>query len=140
MDIYTKGKRSWVMSRIGNKNTKPELVIRKILHAWGYRFRLHKKELPGKPDIVLPRYKVAILVHGCFWHVHKCKRGVRPSTNTKFWDQKLSRNIIRDKKNIRELKALGWKPIVIWGCQIAKIKPLEKKLSKIKAQTLNRHN
>jgi DNA mismatch endonuclease (patch repair protein) len=99
VDHLTRAKRSWNMSRIRSGNTKPEKVVRSLLHAMGYRFRLHRKNLPGKPDIVLPKYKTVIFVHGCFWHRHPgCKNATMPKTNTEFWEDKLSQNIDRDRK------------------------------------------
>jgi DNA mismatch endonuclease (patch repair protein) len=107
------------MAKIGAKDTKPELVIRSALHKIGYRFRLHKKDLPGKPDIVLPKYKTVIFVHGCFWHQHSgCKKATIPKNNHNFWKEKLSRNIKRDQENQLKLKQLGWKVIIIWECDI----------------------
>ncbi|WP_202967921.1 very short patch repair endonuclease [Chryseobacterium kwangjuense] len=121
MDIWSKEKRSEVMSKIRGKNTKPEMILRSQLFMKGFRFRIHKKDLPGKPDIVLPKYKTVIFVHGCFWHYHKdCREGRIPSTNSKFWQEKLSKNIDRDEKYIKELQQLGWKVIVIWECEIEK--------------------
>lgn len=120
MDHLTKKKRSWNMSRIRSQNTKPEMAVRRILHGMGYRFRLHRKDLPGKPDIVLPKYKTAIFVHGCFWHqCPNCNRGGRtPKSNKDYWILKLKNNKERDKANSEELRHLGWKVIVIWECQI----------------------
>lgn len=107
------------MSRIKGKDTKPEKIIRSLLHQMGYRFRLHRPDLPGNPDIVLPKYKKVIFVHGCFWHGHKnCMRAKRPKTNEKFWNEKLSKNIKRDKKYPKELKKLGWRTLVVWQCEI----------------------
>jgi len=120
-DTISKERRSWNMSRIRSEDTKPEMIVRSMLHRAGYRFRLHVKNLPGKPDIVLPKYKTVIFVHGCFWHRHKgCKYATTPSTNKKFWQQKFARNTANDKKHRRELKKLGWKVIIIWGCQLRK--------------------
>lgn len=117
------------MSRVKSKNTKPELMIRSILHKEGYRFRVHRKDLPGKPDIVLPRYKTVIFVHGCFWHQHEgCPDSKRPSTNIEFWNSKLNENIARDKKNKIKLRELGWEVFVIWECEIKDIENLKKKL------------
>jgi DNA mismatch endonuclease (patch repair protein) len=106
------------MSRIRGKNTLPELAIRRALHAEGFRFRLHT-ELPGRPDIVLPRYRYVIFVHGCFWHRHSCPdgRGV-PKTRTEFWEQKFARNVERDAANLRALKFARWTVLVIWECEI----------------------
>jgi len=119
VDIFTKTKRSWLMSRIKNKDTTPEITVRSIVHKLGYRFRKNKSNLPGSPDIVLTKYRKVIFVHGCFWHSHdKCKRAARPISNKSFWRKKLDSNILRDRKNCRLLKAQGWKYLIIWGCQI----------------------
>ncbi|MBI9016301.1 MAG: DNA mismatch endonuclease Vsr [Phycisphaerae bacterium] len=130
-DTISKEKRSWNMSRIKNKDTKPELIVRSILHCMGYRFRLHRKDLPGKPDIVLPKYKTAIFVNGCFWHRHKnCKFAYMPKTRKEFWQKKFNDTVKRDKTKKAELKKLGWKIIIIWECEIVKrnmIKSLLKK-------------
>ncbi len=129
-DIFTKEKRSEIMARIQGKNTRPEIAIRSFLHRQGYRFRLHKKDLPGKPDIILPKYKTIIFVHGCYWHRHSsCKRGRSiPSTNKDFWLKKFRMTISRDKKNQRELHKLGWKVITFWECEVSENKKLNKKL------------
>jgi len=117
-DHISKQQRSWNMSRIRSKNTKPELVIRSMLHVMGFRFRLHRKNLPGNPDIVLPKYKTVIFVHGCFWHRHKnCKRCTIPKTNFEYWNSKFQKNVIKDQKNRAELIKLGWNVITIWECQ-----------------------
>ena len=121
MDIWSKDKRSKVMCNIRSKNTKPELMLRSKLFKIGYRFRIHKKDLPGKPDIVLPKYKTVIFVHGCFWHYHQnCNEGRIPSTNSKFWKDKLEKNVTKDKLNIESLELEGWKVIVVWECEIEK--------------------
>ena len=107
------------MSRIRSKDTKPELVVRSALHQRGFRFSLHKKDLPGKPDIVLRKYNTIILVNGCFWHQHKnCKESHIPKSNKHYWVPKLERTIRRDKTNIRKLKSLGWQVIILWDCEI----------------------
>ena len=107
------------MSAIKSKNTKPEIAVRKLLHSMGYRFRLHRKDLPGSPDIVLPKYKTVIFVHGCFWHRHEnCKYASTPKTRKEFWNKKFNDNILRDKKNLEILSSLGWKIIIIWECEI----------------------
>ena len=111
--------RSRNMSAIKSKNTKPEIKVRKVLHSMGYRFRLHSKDLPGSPDIVLPKYKTVIFVHGCFWHRHEnCKYASTPKTRQEFWNKKFNENILRDKKNLEILSSLGWKIIIIWECEI----------------------
>lgn len=118
-DLLTPEMRSWNMSRIKGENTKPELLVRKTLHSMGFRFRLHVKDLPGKPDIVLPKYRTVIFVHGCFWHRHnKCKRCTTPTKNRDFWVEKFRKNVERDKQNIEALDQLGWKVLVAWECEI----------------------
>jgi len=121
MDIWSKEKRSAVMSKIRSKNTKPEILLRKALFSKGIRYRIHSKELPGNPDLVFKKYKTAIFVHGCFWHYHKdCREGRIPSSNSKFWEEKLLKNINRDELRQSELRELGWKVIVVWECEIEK--------------------
>lgn len=111
--------RSEVMRRVKDKNTTPEKIVRSLLHRLGYRFRLHRADLPGKPDIILPKYRSVIFVHGCFWHGHDCARGARmPKTNVDYWRGKIARNRARDEKHIAELEALGWRPLVIWECEL----------------------
>lgn len=118
MDIYDKQKRSEIMSKVRSKNTTPELLVRRTLHRMGYRFRLHKSDLPGKPDIVLPKHRKIILVNGCFWHGHRdCPRAKLPNTNVEFWRDKINRNVERDKKNIALLISQGWNVLVIWECE-----------------------
>ncbi len=129
MDVFDKSKRSWIMSRVKSENTKPEIYIRSIIHRWGFRFRKNRKDLPGSPDILLPKYRKAIFVHGCFWHGHKnCKRATRPASNKSFWRKKLDMNIQRDKRNLRALKAQGWQVLVVWECQIKNEKRLLNRL------------
>jgi len=109
--------RSEMMSRIGSRNTKPEMVVRQGLHALGFRYRLHAKNLPGSPDIVLPKYKSAIFIHGCFWHAHEgCQNFRVPKSNTEFWKEKLARNIERDARQIKELEDAGWRVLVVREC------------------------
>jgi DNA mismatch endonuclease, patch repair protein len=137
MDIWTKQKRSEVMSRIRGKNTKPEMILRSELFKRGFRFRVHRKDLPGKPDIVLQKYKTIIFVHGCFWHFHKeCKEGRIPSSNSSFWKEKLIKNIAKDKKDKKECEALGWNVIIVWECEIEKKlnETIEKLIVNIKNQ------
>ena len=118
-DVHTKAQRSFNMSRIRDKNTKPEILVRSMVHRMGYRYRLHQKDLPGKPDLVLPRHKKVIFVHGCFWHMHNCKYGrVKPATNADFWQKKREGNRERDKRNIRALKKQGWQVLIVWECQV----------------------
>ena len=121
--------RSRNMSAIKSKNTKPEIAVRKLLHSMGYRFRLHRKDLPGSPDIVLPKYKTVIFVHGCFWHRHQnCKYASNPKTRREFWEKKFKENIERDKKTQEKLKNLGWKTKIVWECEIKKQDKLIKKI------------
>lgn len=121
MDIWSKKKRSEVMSNIKGKNTKPEMILRSQLFRQGFRFRVHKKDLPGKPDIVLPKYKTVIFVHGCFWHYHRdCRDGRIPQSNNAFWKVKLEKNVERDAKHIVDLGKLGWNVIIVWECEIEK--------------------
>ncbi len=118
-DVHEPEIRSYNMSRIKGKDTKPEMLVRKFLFSNGFRYRLHDKKLPGKPDMVLPKYKTVIQVHGCFWHGHKgCKYFVIPKTRTKWWKEKIEGNIDRDQVAEKELKSEGWKVIVIWECEL----------------------
>ncbi len=119
MDVFSREKRSQIMSRISGKNTKPELVVRSLLHNMGYRFRLHRKDLPGKPDITLSKHQKVIFVHGCFWHSHTdCPRSKRPTTSKNFWTEKLDKNVERDRESVRSLRKLGWTVLVIWTCEV----------------------
>ena len=119
MDTLTLSLSSHCMSRIRGKNTKPEILVRKGLHARGFRFRLHNKKLPGRPDIVLPKYGVAIMVNGCFWHGHKgCRYATKPKTNIEFWETKIARNQHRDEVTAAHLEALGWTVITVWECEL----------------------
>lgn len=117
MDIWSKQKRSAVMSKIRGKDTKPELIIRRYLYSRGYRYRKNVKGLPGTPDIVLPKYKIIIFVHGCFWHGHELD-GHIPHSNSNFWHKKIEQNRNRDKQNKEKLKKMGWKVMTIWECQL----------------------
>lgn len=121
------------MSRIKGKDTKPEMLVRKFLHAQGFRYKLHDKTLPGKPDLVLPKYKTVIFIHGCFWHGHtNCKYFTIPKTRTQWWINKINTNKANDAKAVKALRKEGWKVIVIWGCQlkISKVDKTLKNLSK----------
>ena len=117
VDNRTPASRSALMGRIGSKNTAPELVVRRLLHSLGYRFRLHRKDLPGKPDIVLPGRRKAIFVHGCFWHAHGCRIGQPPKSRPEFWEPKLARNCDRDRQNEAALRNAGWDVATIWQCE-----------------------
>ena len=128
-DVHNKATRSYNMAQIKGKNTKPEMLVRKFLFANGYRYRLNVKNLPGKPDIVLPKYKTVIFINGCFWHGHEgCRYFVIPKTRTEWWLQKIQNTKLRDQKAEMELEKLGWKAIVIWECELKNM---------IKEETLN---
>src|SRR6185295_4749155 len=130
-DVLTPQQRSFNMSRIRNRDTKPEKIVRSIVHALGYRYRLHKPDLPGKPDVVLVRHRRIIDVHGCFFHMHKCKYGkVVPVTNAKFWRTKRLSNVERDRRNLRALKREGWKVLIVWECETRKLDKLVKRLER----------
>lgn len=116
------------MSRIGSINTAPELVVRRLLHFLGYRFRLHRKDLPGTPDIVLPRLRKAIFVHGCFWHAHGCRIGQTPKSRPEFWEPKLARNKTRDQEKSEALRGAGWDVLTLWQCEIKERTLLEEQL------------
>ncbi|HMQ69811.1 MAG TPA: DNA mismatch endonuclease Vsr [Ignavibacteria bacterium] len=132
-DVHDKITRSYNMSRIKSKDTKPEMLVRKFLFANGFRYRLHDKKLPGKPDIVLPKYKTVVFVNGCFWHGHKdCKYFVIPKTRTVFWINKIKKNIFNDKKNSMFIKNSGWKVIVFWECKTSNKIELENLIVRIK--------
>ena len=119
MDRLTREQRSWNMSRIRGKDTKPEISVRSILHRMGYRFRLHRKDLPGRPDIVLPRYRCVVFVHGCFWHRHSgCTQAYKPKTRPDFWNAKFNENIKRDADVRKKLESMGWNVVVVWTCEV----------------------
>ena len=128
-DIFSEEQRSYVMSRVGSKNTKPELIVRSYLHRLGFRFKIHEKKLPGRPDVVLPKHRCVVFVNGCFWHRHKgCPRATMPSTRVDFWQSKFEKNIARDQKNLSLLKKAKWKVCLVWECEIDKISRRKKKL------------
>ena len=141
MDIVDKNTRSKMMSSIRGKNTRPEISIRKLLHSRGFRFRIHQKTLPGKPDIVLKKYNTCVLIHGCFWHRHPgCALATTPKTHTDFWSDKFRRTIERDILNIRKLETLGWNVIVIWECEINfYYSNFEELVKQIECGTLSKH-
>lgn len=126
-DVVDAATRSRIMAQIRSKDTAPEILVRRFLHAKGYRFRLHDRRLPGRPDLVLRRFNVVVEVRGCFWHSHQgCKYATRPRSNTAFWDAKLSANRKRDSRNVAALKALGWRVLVIWECEVYECDLLER--------------
>ena len=136
-DTISKEKRSWNMSRIRSRDTGPELVVRSALHRLGYRFRIHKKDLPGKPDIVLAKYRTVIFVNGCFWHHHgKCKRAKWPKTNQEYWIPKIKKNSRKDSSNKAKLEKMGWSVHIIWECETSEPQALKELLYKIKKAKL----
>jgi DNA mismatch endonuclease (patch repair protein) len=128
MDTISKSERSALMSRIHSENTRPELAVRSILHQLGYRFRLHQKGLPGRPDIVLPRHRKIILVQGCFWHGHTCQLASKPKSNESYWSLKIQTNRTRDSRNLEALFSQGWKVLELWECEIRKRDGLQERL------------
>lgn len=129
MDTISKDKRSWIMAQVKSKDTKAERIVRSLLHRLGYRFRLHRIDLPGNPDIILPKFHTAIFVHGCFWHRHSgCNRARMPSSNIEYWQRKFKSNVSRDEENKKLLESSGWQVIVIWECELKNLQNLESKL------------
>ena len=133
-DIYSKNKRSQIMSKISGKETKPEILVRKFLFRKGFRYRKNDKRYPGKPDVVLPKYKTVIFVHGCFWHGHDCRAGKLPETRKEFWQNKIGSNVVRDKKNRHELEKLGWRVLIVWQCELKNKKIRTEKLKNIEQE------
>lgn len=132
MDVFPKEKRSSIMACVSSKNTTSEKIVRSLLHRMGFRFRIHRRDLPGSPDIVLPRYRIVIFVNGCFWHQHQgCSASKRPVSNSAYWIKKLDGNIQRDLKNKQLLQNLGWMPVVVWECELRNMKKLEDRLSRL---------
>lgn len=135
-DVFPNGKRSWIMSRVREKDTSAELKVRSLTHRLGYRFRLHRKDLPGKPDLVFPSRRKLIFVNGCFWHGHDCARGARiPKTNREYWVGKIQKNIERDRNNQDILESLGWDILAVWECEIKDVERLARKLVAFLAKT-----
>jgi DNA mismatch endonuclease (patch repair protein) len=131
VDTVSKKVRSLNMAAIKSGNTTPEKMVRQLIYKNGYRYKLHKKDLPGKPDIVLTKYKIAIFVNGCFWHHHKgCKKAHFPKSNIKYWKDKINRNVLRDKENYKDLKKLCWNVLIVWQCQLINTATIERKLIK----------
>ncbi len=122
VDVVDAATRSRMMAGIQGKNTQPELLVRRYLHACGYRFRLHRRDLPGTPDLTLPRYRCVVFVHGCFWHRHDdCFYATSPATRKTFWQEKLAGNVARDRRQLEQLNALGWRAVVVWECGLRHI-------------------
>ena len=130
VDRISPSDRSANMSRVRGKDTGPEILVRKLLHRLGYRFRLHRKDLPGKPDIVLPRHRLAMFIHGCFWHRHEgCRRATSPQTRSEFWQAKFRATVARDAKQKTALEAAGWRVAIIWGCETRDMRQLQERVS-----------
>lgn len=130
MDVMTKEERSKRMSLIRSKGTKPELLVRRLVHRLGYRYRLHRKDLPGRPDMVFPSRKKIIFVHGCFWHGHECKVGHIPKSRLDYWVQKITGNYERDKLTLRRLRGMRWKCLVLWECQLYKVERITARITR----------
>jgi len=131
MDRITPERRSANMARIRGKDTKPEMVVRRLLHSMGYRYRLHRKDLPGKPDVVFASRKAVIFIHGCFWHQHPsptCRKSILPTTRRDFWEAKLKRNVERDAQHILHLEEMGYRVLVVWECELAYLQELRQRL------------
>jgi len=130
-DVFSAEKRSQIMSSIHGYDTGPELLVRSIVHHMGYRFRVHQDKLPGNPDLVMAKHRSVIFIHGCFWHGHKnCPRSRRPTSNKAFWIEKLDKNIERDRLQMRQLRRLGWKVLVIWQCEVGDQEKIRRKLNR----------
>ena len=127
-DRVSSKRRSAIMSKVKSKDTGPEMVVRRMLHGLGYRYRLHRRELPGSPDLVFPGRRKVIFVHGCFWHGHGCKIGKLPKSKTDYWKPKILANRKRDARNLASLKKVGWSTLVVWQCDLKKMDRTEKKL------------
>lgn len=131
-DTVTSANRSLMMAKVRSRDTQPEMKVRRIAHALGLRFRLHRKDLAGSPDLVFPKHKVAIFVHGCFWHQHPgCSRATMPKSRTDFWSQKLEKNVERDRRAIGDLESRGWQVEVFWECETKKSDVLEERIRRI---------
>ena len=149
VDHLTKNMRSWNMSRIRSRHTKPEVIVRSLLHRLGYRFKINDNKLPGCPDVVLPKYRTVIFVHGCFWHRHKnCPKATTPGTNKEYWTKKFRNNVSRDNEVKKELEKLNWRVIIIWECEVINdplsvlneiVCALEKDASKVYSIELDRN-
>jgi DNA mismatch endonuclease (patch repair protein) len=137
-DRITPEQRSANMARIRSRDTKPEMIVRRLLHAAGYRYRLHRRDLPGNPDLIFARRRKVIFVHGCFWHQHEaeaCLDGRKPRSNTGYWDAKLARNVSRDRAAIEQLNAMGWEVLVVWACETKATNELQVRLETFLGET-----
>lgn len=138
MDRLTPKQRSKTMTAVRSKDTKPELFVRRQLHARGFRFRLHRKDLPGKPDIVFPSRKCVIFVHGCFWHGHGCRRDVLPATRREYWGPKIKGNMARDERNRNDLEVAGWSVLIVWECDLRQAESIDSVAAWLDAHTVVR--
>lgn len=127
-DPFSPDQRSWIMRQVHNKNTRPELLVRRLIHASGYRFRIHRKDLPGSPDIVFPGRHCVIFVNGCFWHGHACKRARLPETHREYWQNKIQKTLERDRKHREDLATLGWSVLTIWECQLKDMEDVKQRI------------
>jgi|SRR5579872_376441 len=130
MDVFSPEQRSEIMRRVHSKDTQPEVAVRKLLREGRYRYQVHSNGLPGKPDLVFPRRKKVIFIHGCFWHRHACPSGTLPKSNRDYWEGKQNRNVARDKRNIRSLRISGWKVLIVWECEVKDEKKLHRRLER----------
>jgi DNA mismatch endonuclease (patch repair protein) len=128
VDTVPKSKRSEIMARVRSEDTKPEMIVRRLVFGLGFRYRLHARDLPGRPDLIFKSRRQVIFVHGCFWHGHDCSRGARPSSNQAFWEPKLARNRVRDEQTVTKLLESGWKVLTIWECEIRNFEQLKCKV------------
>ena len=128
VDSVTSEVRSRIMASVRQKNTAPEMCVRRMLHRLGYRYALHRKDLPGRPDLVFAPRQMAIFVHGCFWHGHSCRKGKRPSSRVEYWNAKINNNKLRDERNVRDLQGDGWHVCIVWECETLDPEPLRRRL------------
>lgn len=140
MDRLTPEKRSWLMSRVKAKDTSAEMRVRRVVHSLGLRYRLHRRDLPGSPDLVLPKHRVVILVHGCFWHRHPgCKRASTPKSRIRYWQEKFERNVARDRQALADLRKLGWSVLVIWECETRKDESIMRRVNEFFGNRIRYH-
>ena len=139
MDIMSRQERSERMSLIRSRNTTPELIVRSLLHRLGYRFRVHRRDLPGNPDIVFPSRRCVVFVDGCFWHGHQCSIGHIPYSNSKYWEEKITRTKLRDSKNRKLLRRKGWRALIIWECEIKNTEKLIRRVTRFLENGINKH-
>ena len=127
-DQFSPALRSWIMRQVKSKNTRPERIVRSLVHKMGYRFRLHSRNLPGMPDIVFPGRRKVVFVNGCFWHSHCCKRATLPVNRREYWANKIGRTILRDRRNRRKIRSIGWNSLTIWECQLKDLSSVQRRI------------